>query len=173
MVELELTYLAKTLPANLKDCPSKKIIDLYVDNGTDHSDLRIRQNGNTYELTRKVPVEGTDSSKQLETTIVLNEAEFNSLSKTTSRKVEKTRYFFEFEGRTAEFDVFEGDLSGLVVVDFEFEEEKEKDSFEMPEFCLAEITQEKFIAGGVLAGKTFSDIESELRRFHYSKLELA
>jgi CYTH domain-containing protein len=172
MVELELTYLAKTLPTNLKDCPSKRIVDLYVDNGTDHSDLRIRQSGDKYEITRKVPVEGTDSSKQLETTIVLNEAEFESFSKIKSRRVEKTRYFFDYEGRTAEFDVFEGDLDGLVVIDFEFEEEKEKDSFEMPEFCLVEITQEKFIAGGVLAGKTLSDIESDLKRFNYSKLAL-
>jgi CYTH domain-containing protein len=172
MVELELTYLAKTLPTNLKDCPSKRIVDLYVDNGTDHSDLRIRQSGDKYEITRKVPVEGTDSSKQLETTIVLNEVEFESFSKTTSRRVGKRRYFFDYNGRTAEFDVFEGDLDGLVVIDFEFEEEKEKDSFKMPVFCLAEITQEKFIAGGVLAGKTFSDIESDLKKFNYSKLAL-
>jgi CYTH domain-containing protein len=170
MIELELTYLAKTLPVNLKGCPSKKIIDLYVDNGTDHSDLRIRQNADTYELTRKVPAEGTDSSKQLETTIVLNSKEFESFSETKSRKVEKTRYFFDHDEITAEFDVFEGDLEGLVVIDFEFDTEEEKDSFKMPEFCLADVTQEKFIAGGVLAGKSYSDIQKRLEDFGYKLL---
>ena len=48
MIELELTYLAKTLPVNIKGCQSKKIIDLYVDNGTDHFDLRIRKNGDKF-----------------------------------------------------------------------------------------------------------------------------
>jgi CYTH domain-containing protein len=170
MIELELTYLAKTLPTTLKDCPNKTIIDLYVDNGTDHSDLRIRQNGDQYELTRKVPVSDGDASKQLETTIALNQVEFASFATTKARKVEKTRYFFEYEGHTAEFDVFAGALDGLVLVDFEFNNEAEKDAFVMPEFCLADITQEKFIAGGVLAGATYTDIESDLHRFSYVAL---
>jgi len=173
MIELELTYLAKTLPANLKDCPSKKIIDLYVDNGTDHSDLRIRQNGDTYELTRKTPVEDGDASKQTETTISLNQTEFGSFSATKSRRVEKTRYFFNHEGRTAEFDVFEGELEGLVLIDFEFDDEAKKDSFVMPNFCLEDITQETFIAGGVLAGKKYSDLETELNRFNYINLSVS
>jgi len=87
MIELELTYLAKSLPTNLKECPSKKIIDLYVDGGSIHSSLRIRMSGDKYELTRKSPVEKGDASKQLETTITLNHAEFKSLSNTKSRKI--------------------------------------------------------------------------------------
>ena len=170
MIELELTYLAKSLPANLKDYPAKKIVDLYVDNGTDHFDLRIRQNGDKYELTRKIPVEAGDASKQTETTIVLNQTEFQSFANTTSRRIEKTRYFFEHNNHTAEFDVFEGALAGLVLVDFEFDTEDQKNSFVMPEFCLVDITQETYIAGGVLAGKKYSEIETELNRFSYVKL---
>ncbi|HMO78027.1 MAG TPA: hypothetical protein PKD95_02415 [Candidatus Paceibacterota bacterium] len=172
MVELELTYLAKTLPPNLQDFPSKRIVDLYVNNGTDHADLRIRQNGDSYELTRKIPVEASDASKQIETTIALNQTEFESLSDTKSHKVEKTRYFFDHEGRTAEFDVFEGDLAGLVVIDFEFDEEREKQLFTMPEFCLADITQEDFIAGGMIAGKSYESLKSHLDKFGYKRLEL-
>ena len=32
------------------------------------------------------------------------------------------------------------------------------------------ITQENFTAGGVLAGKSYQDIEPELARFNYQKL---
>tara|TARA_B100000745_G_C19936965_1_gene315724 strand:- start:18 stop:539 length:522 start_codon:yes stop_codon:yes gene_type:complete len=170
MIELELTYLAKSVPQNIKDCPNKVIIDLYIENGTDHSDLRIRKNADRFELTRKTPVEDGDASKQTEITINISETEFNSFLPVKARRVEKIRYFCDFEGRTAEFDVFTGDLEGLVVVDFEFGDEKEKDLFQMPEFCLADITQEKFIAGGVLAGRSYEDVKDELSRFGYEKL---
>ena len=46
----------------------------------------------------------------------------------------------------------------------------EKDSFVMPEFCLVDVTQEKFGAGGMLAGKSYEDIEQHLKRFGYVKL---
>ena len=43
--------------------------------------------------------------------------------------------------------------------------EEEKNKFGMPDFCLADVTQEDFIAGGYLAGKGYVDIEKELERF--------
>ena len=66
---------------------------------------------------------------------------------------------------------FGGDLYGLVVVDFEFNNEAERDVFEMPYFCLVDITQEDFIAGGMIAGKTYQDIAPELDRFNYKRLD--
>lgn len=172
MVELELTYLAKELPAKLAGCDSKEIIDLYVENGTDHADLRIRKNGDQYELTRKIPVKDGDASAQTETTIPLTAKEFASMQSTRGRKVAKTRYFYAHQGMVAEFNVFSGDLQGLVVVDFEFSSESAKESFVMPDFCLADITQETFIAGGVLAGKTYEDIRIELDQFMYEALHI-
>ena len=72
---------------------------------------------------------------------------------------------------TAEIDVFQGALKGLVLVDVEFETVEEKDAFEMPEFCLVEVTQEEFIAGGMLCGKSYEDIEEGLKRYNYSRIE--
>lgn len=170
MVELEWTFLAKALPANLQAAKHKQIIDLYVENGTDHPDLRIRQNGARYELTRKQPVSEGDASKQTETTIELNAAEFASFANTTARKVAKTRYYYQHEDAIAEFDVFEDALEGLVLIDFEFDTDEAQAAFVMPDFCLADVTQETFIAGGVLAGKSYADIEADLKRFEYQRL---
>jgi CYTH domain-containing protein len=172
MLELERTFLAKSLPDELRSHPHKRIIDLYVKNGTEHLDLRVRQNGDHYEITHKRPVEGTDSSKQEETTIVLEKIEFESLSNADVRKVEKTRYYYPVGDLTAEFDIFEGDLAGLVLVDFEFKTEAEMHTFVMPDFCLADVTQEAFVAGGVLAGKSYADIESDLEKYQYRKRTL-
>ena len=69
MIELELTFLAKKIPNDFKKCDSKKIIDLYIENETQHSDLRIRKNGEKYQITRKRPVENGDASIQEEQTI--------------------------------------------------------------------------------------------------------
>ncbi|MBW2999731.1 hypothetical protein KY339_03585 [Candidatus Woesearchaeota archaeon] len=171
MIELEKTYLAKSIPPGLKDCKSKEIIDIYVPKSSEHPKLRIRKNGSKFEMTKKEPVD-TDASHQEEQTIILTEAEFNEFMKLDGKKTHKIRYYCDYEGRTAEIDVFQGALKGLIVVDFEFETPEERDSFEMPDFCLVEVTQEQFIAGGMICGKTYEDVEEDLKRFDYVKLFL-
>jgi hypothetical protein len=57
----------------------------------------------------------------------------------------------------------------MVLVDFEFDTEEDQAAFAMPEFCLADVTQEDFIAGGILAGKKYQDLEEDLKRFNYHK----
>lgn len=172
-VELELTYLAKTLPEGLADCPSKLIVDVYVPASAAHPTLRLRQNGDRYEITKKDMATGTDSSHMIEHTIDLNAEEFAALAAGEGKRVAKRRYDYMHQGRKAEFDVFEEDLAGLVVVDFEFEDRDDQLQFEMPEFCLADVTQEAFIAGGVLAGKSYKDLERDLARYAYRPLSIA
>jgi CYTH domain-containing protein len=173
MIELEKTYLAKSIPENLKDCKIKEIVDIYIPKESDHPKLRLRKNGNKFELTKKEPIVESDASNQNEQTIILNEDEFNALNQQVGGKmVRKLRYFYDYNGKTAEFDIFQDSLLGLVVVEFEFDTIEEKDNFQMPDFCLADITQEVFIAGGVICGKTYEDIENNLTKFEYNKLFL-
>lgn len=173
MIELELTYLAKHLPNGLKDCKHKEIIDVYLPKSSLHPKLRLRKSGDKYELCKKTPVKEGDASIQKEQTIVLSKEEFEDLSnQLDGKRVHKLRYYYDYNGKTAEVDIFQGDLLGLVVVDFEFENEEEKDAFELPNFCLVDITQEVFIAGGMICGKKYSDVEEDLARFEYKKLFL-
>ena len=169
-LELELTYLAKYLPAGLSSSEHKEILDIYIPKSAEHPTLRIRRSGNKFMITKKEPTDGKDSSVQLEQTIPLTEQEFAELSQLEGRRVKKDRYLYECNGRTAEIDIFKDGLDGLVLVDFEFKSAKEKALFKMPDFCLADITQEKFAAGGMLCGKTYSDIETSLSKFGYRKL---
>jgi CYTH domain-containing protein len=172
MIELEKTYLAKYLPDNLADCESKEIIDIYIPASAEHPKLRIRKNGDKFEMTKKQPVNDGDASHQEEQTIILDKDEFDALNKLDGRRTHKIRYYFDFAGQMAEIDVFQDLLEGLVLVDFEFEAMEEKNSFEMPDFCLAEVTQEDFIAGGMICGKDYEDIEKDLEKFGYKKLLL-
>lgn len=172
MIELEKTYLVKKLPENLKDCEFKEIIDVYIPKSSEHSKLRLRKNGDKFEMTKKEPVDDKDSSHQKEQTIILTKTEFDALNELEGKRVRKIRYCYNYNNQIAEVDMFQDLLKGLVVVDFEFEIMEEKDNFKMPDFCLADVTQELFIAGGVICGKCYKDIEDDLDRFNYKKLFL-
>ena len=170
MIERERTYLAKYIPEGLYGCPSQEIIDIYIPASVDHPTLRIRKNGEKYEITKKTPLHGTDSSEQLEQTIPLTPQEFKVLSLVHGKRIRKQRYYYKHQERTAEIDIFQEDLNGLVIVDFEFDNSEEKDNFTAPDFCLADVTQEKTFAGGVLCGKTYPNIEQRLKKFGYQKI---
>ncbi|MFH1770612.1 MAG: hypothetical protein ABH828_03575 [archaeon] len=172
MIELERTFLVKEIPNGLKDCKHKEVIDIYIPKDLPHPTIRIRKNGDKFEMTKKEPVQEGDVSKMLEQTIILRENEFNVLMNLDGKKVAKVKYYYNYKGRVCEIDVFQGPLLGLVLVDFEFETEDEKNAFEIPDFCSAEITQEEFIAGGYICGKSYEDIEENLSKYDYKKLIL-
>jgi len=169
MVELEKTYLAKYLP-NLDNCKFKEIIDIYIPKDEVHPFIRLRKNGEKFELTKKEPVDGKDSSEQIEQTIILTEKEFEEFKKVGGKFLRKIRYYLNYNGKETEIDVFQDLLKGLVLVDFEFETIEEKNSFEMPDFCLADVTQELFAAGGIVAGKKYEDLEPELKKYGYKRI---
>jgi CYTH domain-containing protein len=174
MIELERTFLAKQVPEGLKACKSKEIIDIYIPKALEtQAFIRIRKNGDTYEITKKNPSDDGDHSTYTEQTISLTRNEFMMLEKEISgRRVKKTRYYYPVNGTTAEVDVFSDALTGLILIEFEFKTKEEKDVFKPPFFCLADLTQEDFIAGGMLCGKRYADIEKDLARFNYQKLYL-
>lgn len=171
MIEIELTYLLKYLPIDIKQSHSKRITDIYYPIGAEHPTLRLRERGNVYEMTKKSPISGKDSSIQEEQTISLSQSEFRSFSVLPGKKLEKTRYFYQFGNYRAEIDIFEGSLRGLVLADFEFKSSEEMKTFSKPDFCLIEVTQDQMIAGGMLAGKSYGDLELKLKSLGYQKID--
>lgn len=169
-IELEKTFLAKYLPKDLKKFPSKEIKDIYIPKKAYHPVLRIRKNGEEYQMTKKEPVEGKDSSEQFEHTIKLTKDEFSALTKLEGKAVRKIRYYYDFDGRTYEIGVSKDALAGLVLIDVEFTNKKDMQSFKMPDFCLVDVTQEKAFAGGILAGKKYKDLEKCLKTYKYNKI---
>lgn len=171
-IELERTYLLKYKPEDLDKCKSVEIFDIYIPKEEHHPVLRIRsRNGEKFEMTKKFPIKGNNSSEQEEHTIVLSEKEFNALTKLDGKKVRKIRYYYPFGGdQNAEVDIFLDELKGLCLVDFEFKTKEEKENFVAPEFCLAEVTQDKWLAGGILAGGNYKDTEKFLEKYNYKMI---
>ena len=121
-------------------------------------------------MTKKEPAKDGDASEQTEHTIRLSEDEFKALSTIKGKRSRKIRYEYPCQGRTAEITVFKDGLEGLVLVDVEFDDAKSKDAFAMPDFCLADVTQEQIFAGGMLCGKKYADVEKRLDEFGYKRL---
>lgn len=170
-LELEKTYLAKYLPKDLQSFPHKEILDIYIPKNAIHPILRVRKNGDKYEITKKI-MEGNDLSELTEHTIIITKEEYDSLSVLDSKKVRKIRFYYQKDGVNYEFDIFQDDLKGLVLVDVEFENSDVKKSFKMPEFCLADVTEDESMAGGMLCGKKYEDLSAILVKYNYGAINL-
>lgn len=165
MEEIELTFLPKSLP-DLTNVESKEMLDIYIPKDSEFPNLRIRRQGERYEITKKERV-GSDFSHHIETTIPLTKAEYELLQTLEGKRTAKTRFYYHENGVSYEIDVFKEKLAGLVVVDIEFNSAKEKDEFKAPEWLGTDITQEEFIAGANICGKSYEDIKEDLDRLNY------
>ena len=170
MTELERTFLLKRLPKGLDKCTNMRMTDIYIPKTERHPIIRIRRIGDDFEITKKSPVKDGDSSEQNEHTIALTREEYDALSKMPGKVLSKTRFFFDYNGITAHIDVFHGKLRGLALVDFEFEDRMHMDAFVVPDFCLVDVTQEEFLAGGMLCGKNYDYIRPELKKLGYKRI---
>ena len=147
-----------------------EIIDIYFPKSSIHPTLRIIKSDDKFEITKKELINGNSPHKE-EQTIILSEKEFNELKKVDGKILHKTRYYYNHKNKIAEIGIFQGNLKGLVLVDFEFETNEQKNSFKIPYFCLVEVTNEEFLAGGMLCGKSYEEIEEKLKKFNYKKIE--
>lgn len=170
MLEIEKTYLAKNIPNDLASHKKIEIIDRYFPANQDTPSLRLRNYNNQYELTKKIAAHPSDMSLQHEHTITLTPTEYESLKQIPAKMVHKIRYEYPYKGYIAEIGVFQGPLAGLVLIDVEFKTVEQKDAFTIPEFCLVDVTDQLFVSGKQLAGKSYTDIETELHTFGYTKI---
>lgn len=170
-VEIELTYLAKYIPPGLDHSSFKDFHDLYIPEADLHPHLRLRKRGEFLELTKKIVIESGNLSEHREITLPLTQLEYDELATVRGRALTKRRFFLPYQNKIGQVDVFLDKLYGLIVVDFEFTSLLERDSFIPPDYCLANVTQEEFIAGGFLAGKTYEEIAQYLSVFNYERLE--
>lgn len=170
MIELERTFLVKCLPPGWRRCPKCLIVDRYLPYRALHPGIRLRQKGNSFTLTKKRPLSLKDFSRQEEQTIILSAAELAAFKKLKAKTVAKTRHYFRWHRLIIEFDIFRAPLKGLVLADIEFTSVKQLRLFQPPDFLLADVTQSATIAGGKLAGKSYRQIQSFLKRYHYRRL---
>lgn len=122
------TYISKKPVIRLRSHDKKEFV------------LCIKTQGNKKSLARP------------EQEIVINKKEYNSLLKISiTEPIIKRRYFFKYKNRTAELDIFDGYLRGMIIIELEFKSESEAYAFEAPEWFGKEITGVKKYANSSLA----------------------
>ena len=101
--------------------------------------MRIRRQDDEYYFTYK----GEGLMAREEYNLPLNEEAYCHLKEKADGKViTKTRYLIPYGGYTIELDVFEGELSPLVIAEVEFPSIEEAESFTPPEWFDKDVTSD-------------------------------
>lgn len=161
-MEIERKFTLKSVPSNLADFPSRRIVQGYL--STDPV-VRVRQDGNEYYLTYK----GKGVLSHEEYNLPLNEASFaHLLPKCDGNLISKTRCLIPIlrpsfrpdvrtitaadttgvpvapDGKdvrlTIELDVFDAPFAGLIFAEVEFPTESAALAFQMPDWFAEDVT---------------------------------
>ncbi len=153
-METERKFLLKKLPEDLTVYKKKEIEQGYL---CTNPVVRIRKSNEDYYMTYKSRLNKTiDSSVALvceEVELPLTkEAYYHLREKVDLRLITKCRYLIPLDnGLTAELDIFEGELEGLVFAEVEFKSEEEAADFTPPDWFSKEVTFDDHYKNNVLA----------------------
>ena len=137
-MEIERKYLIRRLPENLSQYQCKKIAQGYI---CTTPVVRIRKSDDEYYLTYK----GKGLMAREEYNLPLTQEGYeHMLPKIDGRLIEKSRYLIPLDGKlTAELDIFEGDLTPLIIVEVEFDSLDAANSFIPPEWFGEDVTESR------------------------------
>lgn len=159
-MEIERKFRIKELPDHIENYDKKVIEQGYL---CTNPVVRIRKSNDDYYLTYKSKFGiGDQSLKKAcvsnEVEVPLNEESYEHLKeKVDYHLVKKTRYLIPLENNlTAELDVFDGILKGLVFVEVEFKDEESADAFIPPNWFGDDVSLDKRYKNNYLA--TIEDI---------------
>ncbi len=145
-MEIERKYLIPEIPDQLSQYEWKQIEQGYL--CTDPV-VRIRRSNDNYILTYK----GKGLMVREEYNLPLTQEGYEHLKpKTDGILIAKKRYLIPLtEKWTIELDIFEGELSGLILAEVEFETEEEANHFTPPEWFGEDVTFSKSYQNSTLS----------------------
>lgn len=154
-IERERRFLLDGFP-NEDVVRRSHIKDRYMDGTL----LRLREQTDDggsaiFKLTQKIPARGSGAQQGLITSLYLTEGEFRLLAQLPAKVLSKVRYSVPPFG----IDVFEGALQGLRLAEAEFNSAAEADALIVPDFVLAEVTDDERFTGGQLVCASWPDVE--------------
>lgn len=133
--EIERKFLIKEIPFSLDSFTVRIIEQGYL---CTEPVVRIRRDNEKYELTYKSKGLMTREEHNMPLT---KEAYEHLVSKVDGRLIRKKRYMIPFENELViELDVFEGDLSPLILAEVEFPDEESANSFIAPDWFGEDVT---------------------------------
>lgn len=137
-MEIERKFLTKHIPFDITVYPFKQISQAYI---SFSPTIRLRQSNEAYILT----VKGKGHLAREEFELSLKKEDYEKLLlKTEGTPVIKKRYLVPIENDlTAEVDIYEGELEGLMTTEVEFPSLEMAESFVAPEWFGKDVSEEK------------------------------
>ena len=137
-MEIERKFLTKVIPFDITAYPCKEITQAYI---SFSPTIRLRQSDGDFILT----VKGKGHLAREEFELSLSRAEYDRLlPKTEGTPVRKKRYLVPLNrGLTAEVDIYEGELAGLMTTEVEFPSLEEAEAFVAPDWFGKDVSEEK------------------------------
>lgn len=147
-VEIERKYVLPGQPPDLDEHPSEPIQQGYLAIAEDGVEIRVRRRGETTVLT----VKSGPGHVRVEEEMPIDERRFAALwALTEGRRVSKTRHYVPIGDLTAEVDVFDERLAGLVTAEIEFPSLDASARFAPPDWLGREVTGDARYANQSLA----------------------
>ena len=136
-MEIERKYLVRKLPENLEQYNKKKIAQGYL---CTEPVVRIRRSNDDYYMTYK----GAGMMVREEYNLPLTKEAYEHLIvKADGTVISKTRYRIPIgNDLTAELDIFDGALNGVLLVEVEFPDESAARSFIPPKWFGEDVTRD-------------------------------
>jgi adenylate cyclase len=147
-VEIERKYLLSSAPPELDRFPGERIQQGYVAIAEDGVEVRVRRRGDKTILT----IKSAPGEIRVEEELPIDERRFEALwSLTDGRRLSKTRHLVPLGDLTAEVDVYDDKLAGLMTAEVEFPSREDSARFVAPEWLGREVTNDPTFAAQNLA----------------------
>jgi CYTH domain-containing protein len=148
-VEIERKFVLAAAPPRLEAHEHARIEQGYVALDANGTEVRVRRRGDARVMT----IKSGAGLVRTEAELALDPEPFDALwPLTDGRRVIKTRFLVPLDGGlTAEVDVYEGALDGLMTAEVEFPSERDSEAFDAPEWLGREVTGDARYANRTLA----------------------
>ena len=148
-VEIERKFVLDRRPEDLDAHPRRRIEQGYVAVGADGTEVRVRRSDDATTLT----IKSAPGLVRVEEEMAIDERRFASLWELSDgRRVAKTRYLVPLDDDlTAEVDVYDDALAGLLTAEIEFASEEASLAFRPPPWLGVEVTGDARYANRSLA----------------------
>ena len=150
--EIERKYLLRELPDSLPEY-YVDIDDLYLKDSSLR--LRVERSPSGEIVGRKLTKKDKAIDKGVETSVItslyLSEGDLISLGQLNGATLMKRRYIQELPEQRVVYDVFHGELEGLIMVEVEFKDYEALSSFKPENSRWEEVTGNPDYSGGRLA----------------------
>ena len=147
-MEIERKWVLDAPPDGLGEHEHERVEQGYVALD-DHAEVRVRRKGGKHTLT----IKSEPGLSRVEEELAIEPERFDALwALTEGRRVVKTRHLVPLgDDLTAEVDVYEGPLAGLVTAEVEFDSEDASRAFDPPAWLGREVTGDPRYANRALA----------------------